>query len=111
MPLRVAQIGTGNVGAYALKALIANPDYELTAVWVSSEAKAGKDAAELVGLDVKTGIKATTDLDEVLATKPDCAVYTAMADNRLLDALTGARQRQRQQIVGETGIDPVDEQT
>lgn len=54
-PIRVAQIGTGNVGGHALKALITNPDYELTGVWVSSEAKAGKDAAELVGLDTRTG--------------------------------------------------------
>ena len=92
MPIRVAQIGTGNVGAYSLKALINNPDYELTGVWVSSAAKAGKDAGELVGLDVKTGVKATTDLDEVLATKPDCAVYNAMADNRLLEALEDYRR-------------------
>ena len=92
MPIRVAQIGTGNVGAHALRSLIANPDYELTAVWVSSASKAGKDAAELVGLDTKTGIKATNDLDEVLATKPDCAVYTAMADNRLMEALEDYRR-------------------
>lgn len=92
MPIRVAQIGTGNVGAHALRSLIANPDYELTAVWVSSASKAGKDAAELVGLDTKTGIKATNDLDEVLATDPDCAVYTAMADNRLVEALEDYRR-------------------
>ena len=48
MPIRVAQIGTGNVGAHALKALITNPAYELTAVWVSSEAKAGKDDVVLL---------------------------------------------------------------
>ena len=92
MPIRVAQIGTGNVGAHALKALITNPAYELTAVWVSSEAKAGKDAGELIGLDITTGVKATNDLDEVLATKPDCAVYTAMADNRLVEALEDYRR-------------------
>jgi len=92
MPIRVAQIGTGNVGAHALKALITNPAYELTAVWVSSASKAGKDAGELIGLDVKTGVKATNDLDEVLATKPDCAVYTAMADNRLMEALEDYRR-------------------
>lgn len=45
MAIRVAHIGTGNVGAHALRSLIANPAYELTAVWVSSESKAGKDAA------------------------------------------------------------------
>ena len=92
MTIRVAQIGTGNVGAHALRALITNPDYELTAVWVSSEAKAGRDAADLVGLNTTTGIKATTDLDEVLATGPDCAVYTAMADNRLMEALDDYRR-------------------
>lgn len=91
MTIRVAQIGTGNVGAHALRALITNPDYDLTAVWVSSEAKAGRDAAELVGLNAPTGIKATTDLDEVLATGPDCVVYNAMADNRLMEALADYR--------------------
>lgn len=92
MTIRVAQIGTGNVGAHALRALITNPDYDLTAVWVSSEAKAGRDAADLVGLDAPTGIKATTDLDEVLATGPDCVVYNAMADNRLMEALADYRK-------------------
>ncbi|MDF2823605.1 MAG: hypothetical protein K0R68_1013, partial [Mycobacterium sp.] len=92
MPIRVAQIGTGNVGIHALTALITNPDYELTAVWVSSDAKAGKDAGELAGLDVTTGILATTDLDAVLATRPDCAVYTALADHRLPDALEDYRR-------------------
>lgn len=91
-PIRVAQIGTGNVGGHALTTLITNPDFELTSVWVSSDAKAGKDAAELVGLDTMTGVKASTDLDEVLATKPDCAVYTAMADNRLVEALEDYRR-------------------
>ncbi|WP_199254139.1 NAD(P)H-dependent amine dehydrogenase family protein [Mycolicibacterium mengxianglii] len=92
MTIRVAQIGTGNVGIHALTALITNPDYELTGVWVSSAAKTGKDAGELAGLDVTTGIVATDDLDAVLATKPDCAVYTAMADNRLPDALEDYRR-------------------
>ena len=83
MPISVAAIGTGNVGGHALTELITDPRFELTGVWVSSEAKAGKDAAELAGLDNPTGIKATNDLDAVLAAKPECAVYTAMADNRL----------------------------
>ncbi len=92
MAIRVAQIGTGNVGAHALTALITNPDFELTGVWVSSDAKAGKDAAELVGHSEPTGVIATTDLDEVLATKPQCVVYNAMADNRLLEALEDYRR-------------------
>jgi 4-hydroxy-tetrahydrodipicolinate reductase len=59
---------------------------------VSSESKAGKDAGELAGLDVSTGIAATNDLDAVLALKPECAVYTALADNRLPDALEDYRR-------------------
>lgn len=87
MTIRVAQIGTGNVGVHALKALITNPEFELTGVWVSSDAKAGKDAAELAGLNTPTGVTATTDLQQVLDTEPECVVYTALADNRLVEAL------------------------
>jgi hypothetical protein len=32
-------------------------------------------------------VLASTDLATVLATKPDCAVYSALADHRLLEAL------------------------
>src|SRR6186997_220471 len=92
MAIRVALIGTGNVGKPALVHLINDSRFELTGVWVSSNSKAGKDAAELAGLDNSTGITATTDLDQVLATNPDCVVYTAMADNRLPDALEDYRR-------------------
>ena len=92
MTIRVALIGTGNVGKPALVHLINDSRFELTGVWVSSEAKAGKDAAELAGLDDSTGITATNDLDAVLATNPECAVYTALADNRLPDALEDYRR-------------------
>lgn len=92
MAIRVVHIGTGNVGVHALRALITNPEFQLTGVWVSSESKAGKDAAELAGLDTSTGVRAGTDLDTVLATGPQCAVYTAMADNRLPEALDDYRR-------------------
>jgi hypothetical protein len=92
MAIRVAQIGTGNVGRHALTQLIIDPQFELTGVWVSSESKAGKDAAELAGLDDSTGVTATTDLGAILADNPECAVYTAMADNRLPDALEDYRR-------------------
>jgi 4-hydroxy-tetrahydrodipicolinate reductase len=92
MAIKVAAIGTGNVGKHALTQLIKDPRFELTGVWVSSDAKAGKDAAELAGLDDSTGITATTDLDAILATEPECVVYTAMADNRLVEALEDYRR-------------------
>ncbi|MCT7657460.1 NAD(P)H-dependent amine dehydrogenase family protein [Mycobacterium deserti] len=90
--IKVAAVGTGNVGRHALRQLVVNPDYELTGVWVSSDSKAGKDAGELAGLDRSTGITATTDLDAILAAQPDCVVYTALADNRLPDALEDYRR-------------------
>lgn len=92
MVFRVAQVGTGNVGRLALAALLGNPAYELTAVGVSSEAKVGKDAGELAGLDVSTGITATPGLDAVLATQPDCVVYCAMGDTRLPEAMADCRR-------------------
>jgi hypothetical protein len=92
MAIPVVQLGTGNVGVHSLRALIANPEFELIGVWVSSDAKAGKDAAELAGLPDSTGVLASTDLDAVLATGPKCAVYNAMADNRLPEALEDYRR-------------------
>src|SRR5689334_9826645 len=92
MPIPVVQLGTGNVGIHALRALITNPEFDLLGVWVSSDAKAGKDAAELAGLSESTGVLASTDLDAVLATGPQCAVYNALADNRLPEALEDYRR-------------------
>src|SRR6201990_2571353 len=92
MPIPVVQLGTGNVGVHALRALITNPEFDLKGVWVSSEAKAGKDAAELAGLEESTGVLDSTDLDAVLATGPQCAVYNALADNRLPEALEDYRR-------------------
>jgi hypothetical protein len=92
MVIRVAHVGTGNVGRLALAALLNNPAYELTAVGVSTDAKVGRDAGELAGLDVVTGITATRGLDEVLATKPDCVVYCAMGDTRLPEAMADCRR-------------------
>lgn len=92
MTIKVAAIGTGNVGRHALSQLITDARFELTGVWVSSDAKAGRDAGDLAGLDQTTGVTATTDLEEILAAEPACVVYTAMADNRLVEALEDYRR-------------------
>jgi hypothetical protein len=42
-------------------------------------------------LDISTGIRATTDLDALLAIQPDCAVYAAIADTRMFEALEDYR--------------------
>jgi hypothetical protein len=92
MAIRVALIGTGNCGALALRQLIEDDRFDLTAVWVSTETKVGKDAGELAGLPVQTGIAATGDLDALLATAPECVVYCAMGDTRLPEAMADIRR-------------------
>jgi 2,4-diaminopentanoate dehydrogenase len=91
MAIRVALIGTGNCGSLALKQLITDERFELTGVWVSSAAKVGKDAGELAGLDASTGVLATNDLDAIIAARPECAVYCAMGDVRLKEAMADVR--------------------
>jgi hypothetical protein len=92
MAIRVALIGTGNCGGLALKQLVQDARFELTDVWVSTDAKVGRDAGELAGLDVTTGVAATNDLDAVVAANPDCIVYCAMGDTRLPDAMADVRK-------------------
>lgn len=91
MAIRVAHVGTGNVGGLALTELITNPQFELTGVCVSTQEKVGKDAGELCGVGlgagVVTGVTAVADLDALLATKPECVVYCAMGDTRLPEAM------------------------
>ncbi|MFF5263007.1 dihydrodipicolinate reductase [Actinomadura viridis] len=87
MTYRVVQWSTGNVGRNALIGIDAHPDLELAGVWVSSPAKEGKDAGELAGLDRPLGVAATGDADALLALRPDCVVYTSMADVRIMEAI------------------------
>ena len=86
MPLKVIQWSTGNVGRYALRAIIGHPELELAGLFVSSEAKEGKDAGELCGLD-PVGVAATRDMDALLALDADCVCYTADAGMRPGDAV------------------------
>ncbi|HKC29623.1 MAG TPA: hypothetical protein VKB75_16530 [Jatrophihabitans sp.] len=87
MTLKVVQWSTGNVGRHAIAGILARPELELSGVWVSSAAKDGLDAGQLAGLGRDLGVRATTDADALIASKPDCIVYTAMADNRLPEAI------------------------
>lgn len=92
MAIRVSHIGTGNVGRLALAELIANPAFELTGLCVSTAEKVGRDAGELAGLDVVTGVRATDDMAAVLASEPECVVYCAMGDTRLVEAMADVRR-------------------
>ena len=86
MTYRVVQWSTGNVGRHAIAGILARPDLTLAGVWVSDPAKVGRDAGTLAGL-APLGIAATGDADALLALRPDCVVYTAMADDRLAEAV------------------------
>jgi hypothetical protein len=92
MAIRVVHIGTGNVGRLALAELIENPAFELVGLCVSSPDKIGRDAGELAGLNVRTGVAAMDDLDAILASEPQCAVYCAMGDNRIPQAMDDVRR-------------------
>ena len=87
MTIRVVAWSTGNVGRHAIAGIDARPELELIGVWVSDPAKVGRDAGELAGLGRTLGVAATNDADALLALKPDCIVHTAMADNRLEEAM------------------------
>lgn len=84
---RVVVWSTGNVGKNALIGVDNRPDLDLVGVWVSNPAKVGLDAGELAGLGKTLGVAATNSVDEILALKPDCVIVTAMADDRLFEAM------------------------
>lgn len=77
--LRVAVISTGGVGSLALRAIARRAHLDLVGVWVHSPEKAGRDAGELVGLG-PIGVTTTSELDDIVALKPDCVVYAATSD-------------------------------
>jgi 2,4-diaminopentanoate dehydrogenase len=89
---RVVAWSTGNVGRHAIAGIDARPDLDLVGVWVSSPAKVGKDAGTLAGLDRTLGVTATDDVDALIALAPDAIVHTAMADDRLMEAIDDIRR-------------------
>jgi len=87
MTLRVVAWSTGNVGRHALAGIDARPDLELVGLFVSNPDKVGRDAGELAGLGRPFGVAASNDAAALLALRPDCIVHSAMADDRLVEAL------------------------
>ena len=77
-PLRVIQWTTGNIGRRSLHAILARPDLELVGVYAHGRDKVGVDAADLAGWPAPTGIRATDDIDALLALKPDACCYNPL---------------------------------
>jgi hypothetical protein len=74
VPYRVIQWATGNVGRAAIAGIVAHPELELVGCWVHTPAKAGRDAGELAGIG-PLGVRATTDVDALLALGADAVLY------------------------------------
>jgi 4-hydroxy-tetrahydrodipicolinate reductase len=77
MAIRVVQWTTGNVGRRSVRAVVNQPQLELVGCYAWSNDKAGRDVGELCGID-PVGVVATSDVDALLALKPDCVVYNPM---------------------------------
>ena len=87
MPYRVVQWSTGNVGRHALAGIDAHPDLELVGLFVSNPDKVGSRRRRTGRAGPHLGVAATNDVDALLALQPDCIVHTAMADDRIFEAL------------------------
>ncbi|HEY8385961.1 MAG TPA: hypothetical protein VIK82_07065 [Porticoccaceae bacterium] len=75
--LRVIQLATGKVGEHALRAILDDPRLDLVGVYVYSADKVGMDAGQLCSRP-PCGVLASNDLDQILLSRPDVAIYTPM---------------------------------
>ncbi|HZA11308.1 dihydrodipicolinate reductase [Mycobacterium sp.] len=86
MAIKVGVWGPGSMGLIALRAVIDHPALQLVDVLVHRDAKAGRDAGELCGID-PVGVVATQDASAMLAGDADVVVYAAAANLRPLEAV------------------------
>lgn len=78
-PLKVIQWATGNIGTRSLRAVLEHPGMELVGLWVNSPDKVGKDAGDLGGLSVASGVAATNDINALVGLDADCVLYMPQA--------------------------------
>lgn len=77
---RVVQWATGRIGEASLRDLLRSPQFKVVGVYVHSEAKDGRDVGELLGL-APLGVKATRNIANIIALKPDCIVANMEGPN------------------------------
>jgi hypothetical protein len=80
MRIRVIQWATGGVGRAAIEGILDHPELELVGCWVHGAAKDGLDVGEIVGRG-KIGVRATRDVERLLALPAECVVYSPMVGN------------------------------
>lgn len=81
-PWRIAVVGTGTVGAHAVRAIQLRGDMELVGAKVYTESKVGRDVGELL-LGEPLGVLAVADVAGIIAVAPHAVVY---APNRPVHA-------------------------
>jgi 4-hydroxy-tetrahydrodipicolinate reductase len=72
----------------SLRGIVEHPRYDLAGVYVYSEQKAGRDAGELCGTR-PTGVRATRQIQDIIAARPDCVIYMPMTDGARVEELCG----------------------
>ena len=107
----MVQWTTGNVARQTVRAVLARPDLRLVGAFAHSEAKDGRDVAELCGLSEPTGVLATRDTGALLALEPDCVVYTPLHPD--IDELVtllgrGVNVVTSSEFLTGSGLDPAD---
>src|SRR5262245_61850407 len=82
---RVAQWGTGHTGLRSLQTVIDHPQYDLVGLRVYSDAKVGRDAGDIAGVDKRTGVIGTRNIEDIIAARPDCVIYMPLLDHTSTD--------------------------
>lgn len=72
--LRVIQWYTGDIARHQVRLVAASPSLELVGAFVHHDAKHGLDVGEIAGIG-RLGIRATQDVEEILALDADCVLY------------------------------------
>ena len=78
--LDVVQWTTGKTGSAAVRGMVGHPVLRLVGCYAYSPDKVGRDVGEICGLD-PLGLVATSDIDELLALRPDCVSYMPYRPN------------------------------
>lgn len=71
---RVVVWGTGLIGKMVIREILDHPEFELVGVGVHDPDKIGVDAGEICGIG-RLGLTATSDLDRLIAQKPDALAH------------------------------------
>lgn len=80
MTFKVVQWTTGPVARSAVRGVLAHPELDLVGAYAWSPEKAGKDVGELCNLP-PLGIVAVSDVEGVIALKPDIVLYMPLVWN------------------------------